>query len=240
MVFLLSPFATRAFTQFNFIATSEAWGRVRIWHVAFVFNLTCVWISLGERTLNSFLLEFSETWYSYWSLFLKNFCFLYYNHTNLTLCVWLFVAWTPTSISLYFGFWLFTLQIARLSGYVNSIVQFFKSYIYILLIVNPVLHHAIFFYAFSELCFHTTVPVFNLVCLHFAFISQSNVSFCKIVWEKEGGVCVWSDSLLCSDFLSFSFNRTFIDNRIHFLTNVSFINMINNNNNNNNNNWKHF
>ena len=88
------------FYTLKFHCNTEAWGRVLVWLVAFVFNLTCVFTSLCERTLNSFLLEFSETCYSYWSLFLRIFWFLCYNHTNLSLCVCLFATWIPSSTSL--------------------------------------------------------------------------------------------------------------------------------------------
>ena len=143
-------------------------------------------------------------------------------------------------------FWLLTLQIGRLSGYVNSILELFKSHIYF---VNYA--PCKFFYAFSELFFHIAKPVFNLVCLH--FIPQSNVSFCNFGlggWrggrERGGlrGVDLSGAISYCAltfypfrllsiylFILLFLFDRTFIDNRIYFLTNLSCINMINNNSN---------
>ena len=72
------------------------------------------------------------------------------------------------------------------------------------------------------------------------FLTSVKCEFLQF-YLKEGWVCrEWFP--LWSDFLSFLFiiylflfNRTFIDNRIYFLTNFSCINMINDNNNNNNN-----
>ena len=68
-------FGTAGFYTLKFYCNTEAWGRVLVWHVARVFDLTYVFTSLCERTLNSYLLDFSEACYSYWSLFLKMFAF---------------------------------------------------------------------------------------------------------------------------------------------------------------------
>ena len=73
--FSFGLFGTAGFYTLKFYCNTKAWGRVLVWHVARVFNLTYVFTSLCERTLNSFLLIFSETCYSYWSLFLKMFGF---------------------------------------------------------------------------------------------------------------------------------------------------------------------
>ena len=83
-------------------------------------------------------------------------------------------------------FWCFDCSRCKLVNFLVMSIQFlsFSSHTYILLIVHPVLHHANFFYAFSELFFHIAKPVFILVCLYFVFIPQSNVSFCSSAWEE--------------------------------------------------------
>ena len=83
-------------------------------------------------------------------------------------------------------FWLFTLQIGRLSGYVNSTLELFKSYIYF---VNCAPGFAKFLQCIFWIIFHIAKPVFNLACLHFIFIPQSNMSFCNFAWG-EWWVCL--------------------------------------------------
>ena len=78
-------------------------------------------------------------------------------------------------------FRLFTLQIGRLSGYANSILELFKSQIYF---VNCVLGFAQwkFFLCILWIIFHIAKHVFNLVCLHFVFIPQCYVCVCNFAW----------------------------------------------------------
>ena len=87
-----------------------------------------------------------------------------------------------------FGFWLFALQIGRLSGYVYCPANF-NSWAFQ---VTHIFCHLCtrfcttqnFFYAFSQLfVFHIAKLVFNLTCLHFVFKPQSDViSYCALTF----------------------------------------------------------